>query len=84
MTEHVFPRDRALTIVSMMIGVVVWASVAAVDTHIASTATVVRSLVVALVGVLASFIAYVFAKSAAIAHLRGNAIEVTEHQLPDL
>jgi Zn-dependent protease with chaperone function/Tfp pilus assembly major pilin PilA len=37
-----------------------------------------------LVAVLLSFVVYVFAKSAAIAHLRGNAIEVTERQLPGI
>ena len=83
MYENVFPRDRALTVVSMVIGVLVWASVAAI-VSLSGARALMGVATTVLVAVLLSFIAYVFAKSAAIAHLRGNAIEVTEHQLPDI
>lgn len=84
MNEHVFPRDRALTVLSMVIGVVVWAGVAAIVTHLAGAGALAGAIGAALFAVLLSFVVYLFAKSAAIAYLRGNAIEVTEHQLPDL
>jgi Zn-dependent protease with chaperone function/Tfp pilus assembly major pilin PilA len=84
MSDNVFPRDRPLTVASMVIGIVLWACAGVGIVRLVGTAAVVGVIGAALVAVLVSFIAYVFAKSAAIAHLRGNAIEVTEHQLPDL
>jgi len=83
MGDKVFPRDRVLTVLSMVLGVLIWAAILAAIWHggtkaVASAAGAV--ITVALIGA----IAYVFVKSAAISHLRGNATEVTEHQLPDL
>jgi Zn-dependent protease with chaperone function/Tfp pilus assembly protein PilE len=83
MNENVFPRDRALTIVSLAIGVLVWAVVAAVI-FLSGAKALIGMVATVLFAILLAFIAYVFAKSAAIAHLRGNAIEVSEHQLPDI
>lgn len=83
MSEKVCSRDRVLTALSMTIGVLVWLSVAAVIFE-AGVRVVADVTGVAIIVILMSFIAYVFAKSAAIAHLRGNAMEVSEHQLPDL
>ena len=84
MSEAVFPRDRALSIVSMAIGVLIWVVAVGVLVHLAG-AMAIAGIAVTLVAVaLMSFLAYLFVKSAVIAHLRGNAIEVTEHQLPDL
>jgi Zn-dependent protease with chaperone function/type II secretory pathway pseudopilin PulG len=84
MNENVFPRDRALTAVSMVIGVLVWAAVGAVGIRQVPVPALIGVASTALIVILLSFVAYVFAKSAAIAHLRGNAIEVTEQQLPDI
>jgi Zn-dependent protease with chaperone function/type II secretory pathway pseudopilin PulG len=83
MSEKVCSRDRALTALSMTIGVLVWLAVAAV-LYKAGLRAALGVTGAAIVVIPVSFIAYVFAKSAAIAHLRGNATEVTEHQLPDL
>jgi Zn-dependent protease with chaperone function/Tfp pilus assembly protein PilE len=83
MGENVFPRDRTLTVLSMVIGVLIWMSVAAVIS-LGGARALIGVASTALIVVLLSFIAYVFAKSAAIAHLRGNSIEVSEHQLPDI
>ncbi|HEX3397040.1 MAG TPA: M48 family metalloprotease [Steroidobacteraceae bacterium] len=83
MKEHVYPRDRTLTIVSMVIGVLIWGGVAAA-VSLSGAAALIGVAVTVPVAALLSFIAYLFAKSAAIAHLRGNAIEVTQHQLPDI
>lgn len=83
MNEYVFPRDRTLTVLSLVIGVLVWVGVAAVISLSGATA-LLGVVVIALLAILFSFIVYVFAKSAAIAHLRGNAIEINEHQLPDI
>lgn len=83
MSEKVCSHDRALTALSMAIGVLVWLGVAAVI-HMAGWRGVLGVLSAAIVIIPLSFLAYVFAQSAAIAHLRGNATEVTEYQLPDL
>jgi len=83
MNANVFPRDRSLTVVSMVVGILIWAGVAVLVGLNGARALIGVASTAAIV-VFLSFIAYVFAKSAAIAHLRGNAIEVTEHQLPDI
>lgn len=84
MNNNVSPRDRVLTIVSLVLGVLIWGSVAAAIVLLGNARALLGTVFTALIAVLVSFIAYVFAKSAAIAHLRGNAIEVTEHQLPEI
>jgi Zn-dependent protease with chaperone function/Tfp pilus assembly major pilin PilA len=84
MTENIFPRDRALTVLSMVLGVAVWGIVAAMLVRWVDAQALLGATSVAVIILLVAFIAYAFVKSAAIAHLRGNAIEVSEHQLPDL
>lgn len=83
MSEKIFPRDRVLTALSLTIGVLVWAGVA-FFLYRAGSRALLGASGTAVVVILIAFVAYVFAKSAAIAHLRGNATEITEHQLPDL
>ncbi len=83
MSEKVCARDRALTVLSMVIGALVWVGVAGL-LDLGGFRAILGAAGVAMVAIVVSFIAYVFAKSAAIAHLRGNATEVTEQQLPDL
>ncbi|HEY2780253.1 MAG TPA: M48 family metalloprotease [Steroidobacteraceae bacterium] len=83
MKDNIFPRDRTLTALSLVIGVLIWAGVAAIIS-LSGAKALIGVAVIALVAVLFTFIVYVFAKSAGIAHLRGNAIEINEHQLPDM
>jgi Zn-dependent protease with chaperone function/Tfp pilus assembly major pilin PilA len=84
MSESVFPRDRILTVLSMGLGILIWSGVAAILIRLIGDGALIGVAGVVFAAILISFIAYLFAKSAAIAHLRGNAIEVTEHQLPDI
>ncbi len=84
MKENIFPRDRALTVLSMAIGVVVWGVVAALLIPRIDARTLVGAAVATVLVLLLLFIAYAFVMSASIAHFRGNAIEVSEHQLPAL
>lgn len=83
MGEKVLPRDRLLTALSLVIGILMWAAILAAIAHAGSKAMAATAGGF-IVAVLLGSLAYVFARSAAIAHLRGNATEVTEHQLPDL
>ena len=84
MNQNVFPRDRALTVVSLVIGILIWVAASAILIRLAGAGALIGAVSAAAVAVLLSFVAYVFVKSAVIAHLRGNAIEVTEHQLSDI
>jgi Zn-dependent protease with chaperone function/type II secretory pathway pseudopilin PulG len=83
MSDKVCGRDRVLTALSMTIGVLVWLGVGAALVAIGTRAVLGAAGTLVIVLPLA-FVAYLFAKSAAIAHLRGNATEVGEQQLPDL
>lgn len=83
MTEKVFPRDRALSALSMTIGVLVWGGVLFAF-YTVGVRTLLGVAGTAIVVIPVAFVAYVFAKSAAIAHLHGNATEISEHQLPEL
>jgi len=83
MSDKVCARDRFLTALSMTIGVLVWLGVAAV-LHASGLKAVLGLLGAAIIVLPLSFVVYLFAKSAAIAHLRGNATEVTAQQLPEL
>lgn len=84
MKDLVFPRDRALTTLSLTIGILFWLMVAVGLYKWRGPAMIGGVLVTILVAAAVTFISYLFARSAAIAHLRGNAIEVTEQQLPQL
>lgn len=84
MSEVVFPRDRALSIVSMVIGVLFWIAVFGAAIWLAGAMAIAGFAAAALLAIALVLLGYLFVKSAAIAHLRGNAIEVNEHQLPEL
>ncbi len=72
MDELVYPRERTLGTIALVLGVIAW------------LALVVGTFGIALLILAAGFIAYLFAQSALIAHLRGNGVEITETQFPDL
>ena len=84
MNEHVCPRDRLLTAVSLVIGVAVWAAAALLLLRSGGAAALMGAGGMVLMVVAVAFLAYLRVRSAAIAHLRGNAIEVGEEQLPEL
>ncbi len=72
MREWIHPRERSLGAVLLVLGVLAW------------LALVVGTFGVALVVLLFGFIAYLFAQSTLVAHLRGNAVELSAEQFPDL
>ena len=70
--DLVYPRERVLAAVTLVLGVLVW-----------------LLLIVGTVGVALAFIgiaalAYLFAHSALIAHVKGNGVELSTEQFPDL
>ena len=70
--ELVYPRERMLGAITLVLGLLVWVLV------------VVGTLGIALVYLLFGFLFYLFAQSALIAWLRGNGVLLSAQQLPDL
>ncbi len=68
----VYPRERTLGAITLVLGIVIWLLL------------VVGTFGIALLFVVVGFIAYLFAQSALIAHIKGNGVELTPAQFPDL
>lgn len=72
MNELVYPRERTLGAITLALGVLVWLGLIA--------GTFGAALAVLAVG----FVMYLFAQSMLIAYIRGNGVELSEAQFPDL
>lgn len=72
MDELVYPRERTLGTLTLVLGLLIW------------LALIVGTFGGALVLLLFGFFAYLFAQSALIAHIKGNGVELSETQFPDL
>ncbi len=72
MQDLVYPRERTLGAITLVLGIVIWLLL------------IVGTVGIALLFVLAAFIVYLFAQSALIAHIKGNGVELTPAQFPDL
>ena len=70
--DLVYPRERLLGAITLVLAVLVWLALIIGTVGVA----------LALVGVAA--IAYLFVHSALIAHLKGNGVELSSEQFPDL
>jgi Zn-dependent protease with chaperone function len=72
MNELVYPRERTLGTITLVIGLLIWLSL------------ILGTFGVALIGLAVGFVLYLFAQSALIAHIKGNGVELSETQFPDL
>lgn len=72
MNELVYPRERTLGTITLILGVIVWLGL------------IVGTFGAALAVLAVGYILYLFGQSALIAHLRGNGVELSEAQFPDL
>ena len=72
MNKLVYPGERTLSALTLVLGIVFWLLL------------IVGTVGVALIGLLFGFIAYLFAQSALIAWIKGNGVELDERQFPDL
>lgn len=72
MKEWVHPRERSLGRLLLVLGALVWLGL------------VVGTLGAVLLALLLGFVLYVFAQSALLAHVRGNGVELSAEQFPDL
>lgn len=72
MQQLVYPRERTLGAITLVLGLIAW------------LALIVGTLGIALLILALGFVAYLFAQSALIAHIKGNGVELSEAQFPDL
>jgi Zn-dependent protease with chaperone function/type II secretory pathway pseudopilin PulG len=72
LSELVYPRERTLGAITLVLGVLVWLGL------------IVGTFGVALLVLAVGFVLYLFAQSALIAHIKGNGVELSEAQFPDL
>lgn len=72
MNELVYPRERTLGIVTLVLGLLVW------------IALIIGTIGGAIIGLLLGFIIYLFIQSTLISYIKGNGVELSESQFPDL
>lgn len=84
MNALIYSRDKSLSLISLLLGCVFWAGGLYAVVHFGGWPVVAGVSIVVLLMIVLGFLGYVFIQSALISHLRGNSIEVTETQLPDL
>ena len=72
MNDLVYPRERVLGVITLLIGLLVWLLL------------VVGTFGGALLVLLLGFIVYLFVQSTLIAHIKGNGVALSEAQFPDL
>ena len=72
MNQLVYPRERTLGTLTLVLGLLFW------------TLLILGTFGMALFGLLVGFIIYLFAQSTLIAYIKGNGVELSERQFPDL
>ena len=72
MSELVYPREKALGTITLVLGIIIWLGV------------IIGTVGAALIGLAVGFLLYLFAQSALISYLRGNGVELSQAQFPDL
>ena len=72
MKEWVHPRERTLGVVTLALGTLVWLGLT------------IGTMGIVLGLLLLGFVLYVFVQSALVAHVRGNGVELSAEQFPDL
>jgi Zn-dependent protease with chaperone function/Tfp pilus assembly major pilin PilA len=70
--ELVYKKEKSLFIIAAVISVIFW------------VALIIGTVGIALVYILLAYLAFLFAHSGFITHLKGNGVRITESQYPDL
>jgi Zn-dependent protease with chaperone function/type II secretory pathway pseudopilin PulG len=72
MNKLVYPRERTLGRITLVLGLLAWLGLIA------------GTFGAALIGLAVGFLLYLFIQSALIAYIKGNGVELSESQFPDL
>ena len=72
MNHLTYPRERTLGTITLVLGLIAWLGL------------IIGSFGIALVLLALGFVLYLFAQSSLIAHIKGNGVELSEKQFPDL
>lgn len=72
MTDLVYPRERTLGTITLVLGALAW------------LALIIGTYGVALIALALGFLIYLFLHSALVSHIKGNGVEVSEAQFPDV
>ena len=72
MTQLVYPTERTLGTVTLVLGSLVWLGL------------LIGTMGMALVALVVGVLIYLFLQFALVAHIRGNAVELSETQFADL
>ena len=72
MNDLVYPRERVLGVLTLLVGLLVWLLL------------IVGTFGAALGVLLLGYLVYLFAHSTLIAHIKGNGVALSENQFPDL
>ena len=72
MNDLVYPRERTLGNITLVLGILVWLAI------------IIGTMGGALIGLAVGFLVYLFIQSALIAHIKGNGVELSEAQFPDI
>jgi Zn-dependent protease with chaperone function len=70
--DLVYPRERTLGAITLIIGILIW------------LVLIIGTVGTALIALGFAFLIYLFAHSALIAHIKGNGVELSPTQFPDL
>ena len=72
MSQLVYPHERTLGTITLVLGLLVWLGL------------IVGTFGAALIALALGFVLYLFAQSTLIAHIKGNGVGLSEAQFPDL
>jgi len=81
MNDLVYPRERALSAITLILGSLIWIGLIGASLQ---GGLLVGKLAGALMVIVFGFLAFLFAHSALIAHIKGNGVRLSETQFPDL
>lgn len=72
MNDLVYPKETTLGMITLVLGLLAWAGL------------IIGTVGVALIGLAVGFVFYLFFQSTLIAYIKGNGVELTHEQFPDL
>lgn len=84
MNKLIFGHDRTLNVVTLVLGALIWVAALYALIALGGMKALSGMITIVILAAAFTFLVYIFARSAAVAHLHGNGIQVSETQLPRL